>query len=214
MAQTNQNLLTLQSDLASQIDREKLADYVVKHLPSINVLINNGGIQRRVALSEDDASWHEKQIEIDILFAGPVHLNSLLLPHMLKSDSPKMIINVTSGGAYIPQTFAPIYSACKAALHSYTMNLRHSLRNTSVSVTELIPPAVATSLSGNEQAHGADPDLYCDAVFARIAHESASDIGYGPTETQEFKDAALAYGKLFIDRAERIVVASYTHANQ
>ncbi|MEW2159888.1 hypothetical protein AB0950_32125 [Streptomyces sp. NPDC007189] len=48
-------------------------------------------------------------------------------------------MNVTSGGAYVPQPFAPLYSAAKAALHSYPMNLRHTLQATPCRVVELIP---------------------------------------------------------------------------
>jgi uncharacterized oxidoreductase len=81
-------------------------------------VINNAGVKRRVPLASDTAAWPERQAEIDILFSAPVHLNHLLIPLMLRSNKPGMIVNVTSGGAFIPQVFAPLYSASKAALHS------------------------------------------------------------------------------------------------
>ena len=82
------------------------------------------------------------------LVGGAVHLNHLLIPVMLSNEKPSLIVNVTSGGAYVPQPFAPIYGACKAALLSYTITLRHALRDTRLRVVELIPPAVATGLAG------------------------------------------------------------------
>src|SRR6202012_4002762 len=128
--------------------------YIRENMPDITILINNAGIQRRIGLAADTASWTERQAEIDILLSAPIHLNHLLIPILLSHGQPSLIVNVTSGGAFIPQVFAPVYSACKAALHSYTMPLRHSLKNTTCRVIELIPPAVQTALAGPGQNHG------------------------------------------------------------
>ena len=53
---------------------------------------------------------------------------------------------MTSGLAFVPFPKAPTYSATKAALHSYTLALRHSLKSR-VEVIELAPPAVQTELT-------------------------------------------------------------------
>jgi hypothetical protein len=37
------------------------AEYVRSNMPVLNVLINNAGIQRRVSLASDTASWPERQ---------------------------------------------------------------------------------------------------------------------------------------------------------
>ena len=41
---------------------------------------------------------------------------------------------------------APIYCATKAAIHSFSLSLREQLRDSSVRVVELAPPAVNTPL--------------------------------------------------------------------
>ncbi|ASL48720.1 Serine 3-dehydrogenase (plasmid) [Burkholderia sp. AD24] len=110
------------SDIADPQARERLATQVCQTLPELTVLINNAGIQRRVSLAADDAPWSSRQTEIDTLLSGPVHLTHLLIPPMLEHGKPATVVNVTSRGAYVPQPFAPLYSACKAALHSYTVN--------------------------------------------------------------------------------------------
>ena len=119
-------LEVLPNDISRPEGREALAAHVRSAMPGLNVLINNAGIQRRVALADDGAPWVERQAEIDTLLSGPIHLNHLLVPMMLASGRPSLAVNVTSGGAFIPQPFAPVYSACKAGLHSYTMTLRHA----------------------------------------------------------------------------------------
>ena len=172
-------LLTLVNDIGRPEHREVLAGHVRSNMPGLNVLINNAGIQRRVPLAADDAPWAERQAEIDTLLSGPVHLNHLLVPLMLSHGQPGVLVNVSSGGGFIPQVFAPVYSACKAAIHSYSITLRHALRNTPLRVVELIPPAVQTGLAGpGASAHGAPLDAFCDEVFpALLRADSYSPAG-------------------------------------
>lgn len=158
-------LNTYVSDIGDPRQREDLTRHVQKTMKSLTIVINNAGIQRRIGLAQDKAPCPERQREIDILFAGPVHLNHLLIPLLLAHGQPGLLVNVTSGGAYIPQVFAPIYSACKAALHSYTMTLRQALAATPCRVVELIPPAIQTSLAGSGLNHGDSLDAFCNQVF-------------------------------------------------
>ena len=55
-------------------------------------------------------------------------------------------MTVSSGLAFIPLAATPTYSATKAAIHSWSQSLRTQLKDTSVEVLELAPPAVATDL--------------------------------------------------------------------
>lgn len=208
VAQQHPGLVTLQNDIGNAIQRQQLADFVQQHLPGINILINNAGIQRRVALAEDHATWPERQQEIDILFSAPVHLNHLLLPLLLQ-NGPARIVNVSSGGAFIPQVFAPVYSACKAALHSYTITLRHALQHTAVKVVELVPPAVQTGLAGPGQAHGADLSDFCKTVFPLLVAGETAEVGYGPTAQLAVTVAGRPLPALFAASAARFGVALY-----
>ena len=46
----------------------------------------------------------------------------------------------------MPIAAMPVYCATKAAMHSFSVSLRHQLKKTSVKVFEIIPPAVETEL--------------------------------------------------------------------
>jgi uncharacterized oxidoreductase len=122
---------------------------------------------------------------------------------MIENNKSGLIVNITSGGAYIPQPFAPLYSACKSALHSYTVNLRYSLRNTSIKTIELIPPAVSTGLAGPGINHGAPLDEFCETIFPQIIYGNEDEIGFGPTATEQFKEAQEPNKQLFNLYAQR-----------
>ena len=84
--------------------------------------------------------------EIDIDLNGPVQMVQEFLPH-LKSRPNGLIVNVSSGLAYVPFPLSPIYSAAKAGLHAFTRCLRVQLRGSNVTVVELAPPQVETNLT-------------------------------------------------------------------
>jgi uncharacterized oxidoreductase len=178
-------------------------------MPGINILINNAGIQRRVSLATDASPWSNRQTEIDTLLSASIHLNHLLAPVILAHGGPGMIVNVTSGGAYIPQPFAPVYSACKAALHSYTMNLRFALAGTSCKVIEIIPPAIRTALAGPGATHGAPLDDFCDSIFAALSDGDAIEIGYGATAGPAVEERLNLDHKLFESFSSRFTVKTY-----
>ena len=71
------------------------------------------------------------------------------LPH-LKSRPGALIVNVSSGLAFVPMLAAPVYSATKAAMHSFSQSLRGQLEGTGVTVVELAPPGVETPLFRTE----------------------------------------------------------------
>ncbi|SEL33245.1 uncharacterized oxidoreductase [Chitinophaga rupis] len=207
-AQAYPGLQTCVNDIGQPAQREALSRHIQAVMPELNILVNNAGIQRRIALATDHSPWAERQAEIDILFSAPVHLNHLLLPIILAHSQPSLLVNVTSGGAYIPQAFAPVYSACKAALHHYTITLRHALAGTTCRVAELIPPAVQTTLAG--AGHGAPLDDFCDTVFPKLSDDSITEVGYGPTENLQITLNGKSQADLFAASAVRFPVVTYT----
>jgi len=129
---------------------EALYDSVVPQFPALDTLINNAGIMRNLDLKQDrDLQDITREIETNL--SGPVRMIQKFLPH-LKTRKGALIVNVSSGLAFIPFPASPIYSATKAAIHSFTQCLRVQLDGTSVTVIELAPPGVETPLFRGEFA--------------------------------------------------------------
>jgi uncharacterized oxidoreductase len=155
------------SDVSKAAEREALAEWVTRSFPELNVLVNNAGIQRRVQLKAE-RDWPAMHEEIAINLDAPIHLTSLLLPHLLKQKRAA-IVNVTSGLSFVPLAATPVYCATKAALHSFTLSLRHQLIGTPVEVVEIIPPAVNTDLGGpGLHTFGVPVDEFADAAMSQL----------------------------------------------
>jgi uncharacterized oxidoreductase len=118
---------------------------LTKDFPALNVLINNAGIMRPELAKKGAVADAEAIVTTNLL--GPIRLTAALMPHLLGKPSAT-IVNVSSGLAFVPLAFYPTYCATKAAIHSYTQSLRYQLKDTAVSVLEIIPPWVATELMG------------------------------------------------------------------
>jgi uncharacterized oxidoreductase len=133
-------------DMRDPASIERVAAWLVKHHPDLNVLINNAGIMGgdKTGGVMDD---FRTVAMVDTNLLGPIRMTSALIEH-LKTKPSATVVNVTSGLAFTPLASAAVYSATKAALHSWTLSLRVRLKGTSVRVLELAPPWVQTEAAG------------------------------------------------------------------
>lgn len=136
------------SDVANENSILDLYQTLTTRFPALDILINNAGIMRALRLGDDRPLTDVTQ-EVDIDLSGPIRMVQQFLPHLRTRSNP-MIVNVSSGLAFVPFTISPIYSAAKAGLHAYTRCLREQLRNTPVRVVEVAPPLTETPLFASE----------------------------------------------------------------
>lgn len=131
-------------DLSKGKERRALYNWISSNFKGLNILINNAGIQRMVDFKKGIPYLAEGENEIDINLTAPIYLSSYFVPDFIKKDSA--IINVSSGLAFVPIAAMPIYCATKAAIHSFSLSLRHQLGGTQTKVFEVAPPTVDTDL--------------------------------------------------------------------
>jgi uncharacterized oxidoreductase len=154
-ARANRGMEAVELDVADPASIAAVARELVSGHPDLNVLINNAGI-----MQIDDASGGVDDgllvstVATNLL--GPIRMTSALIGH-LKGQPSATVINVSSGLAFVPLTATAVYSATKAALHSYTMSLRYKLRGTAVRVLEIAPPWVQTDLLDSKDEPRAMP---------------------------------------------------------
>jgi uncharacterized oxidoreductase len=133
-------------DVADPDQVTALAARVAERHPNLDTVINNAGIQTEVDFA--GVAPIEPAIlarEVDVNLKGLLYVSNAFLP-ILKRQSKGRLIHVGSGLGYVPLASVPVYSATKAAVHSFTISLRRQLRGSSVQIVEIIPPVVETDL--------------------------------------------------------------------
>lgn len=200
------SLHTRVCDVSDAEQRQSLVTWATKTFPNLNVLVNNAGIQQRLNLTKPAQEWSYLHQEIAANLDAPIHLTVLFLEHLMRQPDAA-IVNVSSGLAITPAAFAPIYSATKAALHSFSMSLRLQVEGTNVDVIEVLPPAVNTDLGGvGLHTFGAPVDDFADAIFAGF-EAGKKEIGYGGT------DERLQASKSGIEQAMQHMWSNYRKNN-
>ena len=165
-----ENIIPMQMDIDNAHDIKSFATRVTTQFPHLNILINNAGIMRTEVI-DSARDLHDAEATITTNFLGPIRLIDALVDH-LKGQKNSVIMNVTSGLSFVPLAVASTYSATKAAMHSYTMSLRHQLHG-KVEVIEIAPPAVQTGLTpGQETREGYLPlTAYADETLALLTSQ-------------------------------------------
>lgn len=171
----NPGMKGIELDITDPISIQAAAERLVAENPTLNVLINNAGI-----MPFDDASGPiddaQAQSIITTNLLGPIRMTSALIEH-LKAQPRSVIVNNTSVLAYTPLANTAVYSASKAALHSYTLSQRFMLRNTSVTVQEIAPPWVNTDLIKKGDDPRAMPlDAFIEQTMAALATDAEEAI--------------------------------------
>lgn len=169
-----ENMHAMELDVDDPAAISAFAQRVVAEHPNLNVLINNAGIMRYEDLSTA-SDLRDAQAQITTNLLGPIRLNNALIEH-LKSRPNPAVVNVSSGLAFVPRADAAVYSATKAAVHAYTVSLRHQLDGR-VKVIELVPPALQTELTpGQSTRDGYMPlNAFIDEVMTLFRQQPTPD---------------------------------------
>ncbi|KQS54065.1 oxidoreductase [Brevundimonas sp. Leaf363] len=165
VASANPGMVWATLDMTDAAAIAAFAAQIVKDHPTLNAVINNAGVMVAEDLSGDAWDYETAEATIATNLLGPIRLTGALIGH-LKQQAAATVMTVSSGLAFIPLTATPTYSATKAAIHSWSQSLRTQLKDTSIEVLELAPPAVATDLM---PGHAENPNsMPLDAYIAEV----------------------------------------------
>lgn len=184
-AESLPGVTAIRCDINNESDIQHLIKKVTAEYPELSVLINNAGRAFAYNHNEDATAFEKATEEFATNYFSVIRLTEKFLP-LLKLQQEAAIVNVSSIVAYSPQHLVPTYSDSKAALHSYTLSLRHTLaKDSAIKVFELLPPMVNTEFSkdlGGE--HGMPASEVAHGLINAIANDEY-EIPVG--QTAEFR---------------------------
>lgn len=173
VTRANPGMDAIELDVTNPANIQSVAQTLIAKYPALNVVINNAGI-----MPFDDAgsgALDDAQAVhlVNTNLLGPVRVSAAFVEH-LKQQAQAWLINNSSVLAFLPLAGNALYSATKAAIHSYTMSQRFALRNTNVRVLEIAPPWVDTDLIHKSGDPRAMPlDAFIAETFAKLSAASA-----------------------------------------
>ncbi|MBW3542832.1 MAG: SDR family NAD(P)-dependent oxidoreductase [Planctomycetes bacterium] len=133
---TGASALAVAADVADHAARERLVEAALERFGSIDVLVNNAGMQTF-------QSFHERSVE-DIVATVNVNLTSalvlarLVVPVMLAQSRGHIVNMASTAGKHGPPFGAP-YGATKAGLIAMTESLRAEYAGTGLSASAICP---------------------------------------------------------------------------
>lgn len=137
-------------DLNDPVSLPALKENVLARFPTLDMVVANAGISGREDLTTDNWNLAGANAMIHTNIMGVLATADAFLPHL--RGRPHATLMVTSSKlAYVPSAAFPTYCGTKAFVHSWVQSLRHQLQHASVEVLELLPPYVATKITGEAQ---------------------------------------------------------------
>ena len=165
-------VLAVPTDVSKIDDLRALEAAVLSAFGSVDVLMNNAGIQPGSSILSASSDWRRL---IDVNLWGIIEGSRVFAPGMIKAGKPALIINTGSKQGITTPPGDPAYNVSKAGVKAFTEALQHELRNVEgckVSAHLLIPGFVFTALTANgrteKPAAAWTPDQTVDFMVASL----------------------------------------------
>ena len=129
-------------DLKDEKQSQKLIKDVINDFGSLNILVNNGGVQFPRDHFEDITPQQVKETFMTNIF-GMMFLSQSAVPYLSEGDT---IINTTSVTAYRGSGHLIDYSATKGAIVSFTRSLATTLMEKGIRVNAVAPGPIYSPL--------------------------------------------------------------------
>src|SRR5262249_35071704 len=128
--------LVVPTDVSDESQLQQLVETTLAQLGTIDVLVNNAGIEAFRPYQSIDAADIVKTIQVNLV--STLLLTRFTLPHMLKAGRGHIVNMASTAGKYGP-AYGAAYGASKSGMIAFTQALRAELYKTGVSASAICP---------------------------------------------------------------------------
>ncbi|MBN2743885.1 gluconate 5-dehydrogenase [Breznakibacter xylanolyticus] len=150
-AKAGVDVYTLVFDVTKEADVDKGISQIEKDLGSVDILINNAGIIKRIPILDMPISDFQQVIDVDLV--APLIVAKRVAPGMIKKRSGK-IINICSMMSVYGRNSVSAYAAAKGGLKLLTANMCCEWAKYNIQINGIGPGYIATAQTGPIRENG------------------------------------------------------------
>lgn len=129
------------ADLSGPGAERRLAEFALDSVGRVDLLVAGAGVGWAGPFSTMPQPAIDEVFDVNVM--ATVHLVRLLLPHMVRQGTGRVVIIGSLAGTVGVRDEA-VYSAAKAALGAFADAVRYELRGTGVGISHVVPGVVDT----------------------------------------------------------------------
>ena len=135
----------LHLDVTDKTEIEDCLNETIKKFGSLDFVINNAGISSATALEDENYEnyWDDT---LSVVLTGQIKLIRAALPHLLKSDSAR-IVNISSTEGFGASPYHSPYTAAKHGVIGLTRSLALELGPKGITVNCICPGPINTNMT-------------------------------------------------------------------
>lgn len=141
-------------DVADVDEWENFTEWVCAEFGVPDIVVNNAGILIGGGFLEQSGDDWRRMIRINLM--SPIIGSRLFVERMVDAGKRGHIVNVASGGAFLPVGIAPSYVTAKAAVWFGSQALRSEFGGKGVGVSAVCPGVIRTNLAANGTKAGVE----------------------------------------------------------
>jgi len=165
---TGRTCLFVEEDVSNVAQMEVVAKQVAEHFGTIQILVNNAGINTRsdrVPIHQYALADWQRILDIDL--TGVFAASRAVIPHMLKNATGR-IVNISSIAGLVPLRLQSAYVAAKAGVANLTRSMALDLGPQGILVNAVAPGSTLTR--GTEALFYGANGAYTENAASLLSH--------------------------------------------
>ncbi|MET7769965.1 SDR family NAD(P)-dependent oxidoreductase [Nocardia sp. NPDC005366] len=200
-------------DVSDAAAVETMAAAIFARHGSVELLINNAGVESAGLLWEVDGDRWRRLMQINV--DGVFYCLKSFVPRMIEVGTPSCIANLSSVGGLNTVAVQSPYIVSKFAVQAMTECLHQDLSivNAPIQVSVVVPHSIRSEIFRSAQREAPTTDPTANAVFAAMQRDNL-EKGLDPLQAAEHMVEQIARGDFWVFSDDEMCSASATRRGE